>query len=444
MRGRLGERALVVGSGMGGLFAARVLADHFDAVVVVDRDDEPTTAEPRNGAPQSHHFHALLPGGLDAMCGWFPGFDGDLERAGSVPMVIGTDFCAYMNEGKSYSLQRFAPQPADYGKMYVQSRPLLELSVRRRVQTLPNVTFRYRTIVDQAIFENGRVVGVTVRDGDPLRADLVVDASGRNSCTARWLPELGFEPAPETYVNCDTRYSSVVMEPKHWDAFDGVGFFVMPSGAGDFGARVGSLVKQEGGRWLAALGSSHGDGPPADWDGFRAFGRTLPYSIWDELVETATPIGRPVPYRLPRSVRHHYERLERFPDGLIPIGDSICFFNPTYGQGMSAAAGQCRGLGQLLDNRAAAGEGLDGLAAAFFPAAAEWVRGPWIMAAAADFANPKCTGDFPVEDLPDLERFGAISAQLETNPSLAPLVLGIAGLRLPLSAVRDVALANIS
>ena len=66
------------------------------------------------------------------------------------------------------------------------------------------------------------------------------------------------------------------------------------------------------------------------------------------------------------------------------------------------------------------------------------------MAAAADFANPKCTGDFPVEDLPDLERFGAISAQLETNPSLAPLVLGIAGLRLPLSAVRDVALANIS
>ena len=33
---KLGERAVVVGSGMGGLFAARVLSDHFDEVVVLD------------------------------------------------------------------------------------------------------------------------------------------------------------------------------------------------------------------------------------------------------------------------------------------------------------------------------------------------------------------------------------------------------------------------
>ena len=41
---RLGERAVVLGASMGGLLAARVLADFYDTVTVVERDilpDEP-------------------------------------------------------------------------------------------------------------------------------------------------------------------------------------------------------------------------------------------------------------------------------------------------------------------------------------------------------------------------------------------------------------------
>ena len=34
-----GERCAVLGSGMAGLFAARVLSDHFDQVVLIDRDE---------------------------------------------------------------------------------------------------------------------------------------------------------------------------------------------------------------------------------------------------------------------------------------------------------------------------------------------------------------------------------------------------------------------
>ena len=421
---------------MGGLFSARVLSDHFDEVVVLDRD-HPPSAEPRSNVPQGHHFHVLLPGGLDAMTEWFPGFVDDLIDSGSVEMVLGRDFYAYTTEGKSYSLQRFEPDPTDGPMTYVQTRPQLEQNVRNRVAGLENVSFEYRSLVDGPIFHDGRVAGVSVRDGEPMLADLVVDASGRNSCTARWLPDLGYEPAPETYVNCDVSYTSLIVEPEVWDAFDGSVFFVMPDSEGEHAGRYGSVVKLSGQRWLLSLGSRYGDTAPTEWDAFRAYGDTLINPIWSELAATATPLTDIKTYRMGRAVRHHYEQVTRFPNGLVPVGDSVCFFNPTHGQGMSAAAGQARGLEALLADRAANDGNLDGIAMEFFPIAADWVRGPWILAAMSDFEHPQCTGDFPDADLPDLMLLGEAAGA--ASPEAQQLVLDIAVLRAPLSAIRTLA-----
>ena len=436
----MGERAIVVGGGMGGLFSARVLSDHFDEVLILDRDSEPVGAGPRRMVPQGDHFHVLLPGGLDAMSEWFPGFVDDLIETGSVEMQLGRDFYAYTPAGKSYSLQAHVPDPVEGGQMtYVQTRPQLEANVRNRVATVPNVSMRYRTLVDGPLSERGRVVGVAVRDGDDLAADLVVDASGRNSVTAQWLAALGHAQAPETYVNCDVHYTSLIVEPTVWDAFEGTVIFLMPSGQGEAAARMGSVVKLAGGRWLISLGSRYGDGAPTDWEGFRAFGRTLVHPIWDELADTVAPVTEIKTYRMPRAVRRHYEQLDSFPEGLLPIGDSVCFFNPTHGQGMSSAAGQCRGLEAILAERAATGRGLDGLASEFFPVASEWVRGPWILAAMSDFENPQCTGDFPSDDLPDLMLLGEAAAAAAPGSPEMMLVNDIATLRVPLSAIRALA-----
>lgn len=435
--GHLGQRAIVVGGGMAGLFSARVLSEHFDEVLVVDRDHEPTTAEARGTVPQGHHFHILLSGGLDAMTAWFPGFVDDLISTGSVEMQGGRDFYAFTPLGKSYSIQRHMPDPVDGGDMmYVQTRPQLELNVRRRVASLPNVGFRYRSLADGPLTDGDRVVGVSVRDGDDLPADLVVDASGRNSCTAQWLPDMGYETAPETYVNCDVAYASVIVEPADWNAFEGTVCFLTPSREGEFASRTGGVVKLPNNEWLVMLGGRYGDVPPTDWDEFRQFGRTLVHPFWDDMVSTTTPKTDIRTYRMPRAVRHHYERVERFPDGLLPIGDSVCFFNPTHGQGMSSAAGQARGLESLLADRAATGRGLAGVAMEFFPIAEDWVRGPWILAAMSDFENPDCTGDFPEADLPDLMLLGEAAATMATSPSAAELVTAIGVLRTPLSAIR--------
>ena len=58
----LGERAIVVGGGVGGLSAARALSDRFRQVVILDRDELPDGATPRRGVPQGKHPHGRLLG----------------------------------------------------------------------------------------------------------------------------------------------------------------------------------------------------------------------------------------------------------------------------------------------------------------------------------------------------------------------------------------------
>jgi flavin-dependent dehydrogenase len=142
----IARRAVVVGSGVAGLFAARVLSDHFDEVILIDRDDVPDSPRNRDGVPQGKHFHALLPGGLNIASELFPGFSDDLRAAGAVPCVGGQDFFAYRPEGKSYAIAVYQPKPRPIGIIYFMSRSLLEHCLRRRVQDLLNVETRYRSL----------------------------------------------------------------------------------------------------------------------------------------------------------------------------------------------------------------------------------------------------------------------------------------------------------
>jgi 2-polyprenyl-6-methoxyphenol hydroxylase-like FAD-dependent oxidoreductase len=433
----IARRAVVVGSGVAGLFAARVLSDHFDEVVLIDRDDVPDSPRTRDGVPQGKHFHALLPGGLNIACEIFPGFRDDLQAAGAVPCVGGQDFVAYRPEGKSYAIAVYQPKPRPIGIIYFMSRSLLEHCLRRRVQDLPNLETRYRSLVRDALTAEGRVIGVVIDGGETVSADLVVDATGRNARTLKWLTTLAFDTPPESVVNCDFAYASAIARPSDPDALGGAGFFVLPKPDGTYNTRGAYVVRIEGDNWLAGLGGRFGDYPPTDVDAWREFGRTLPYPIWDEVLSTAELLTKPAAFKFPRSVRRHFERLDRFPDGLVPLGDSICHFNPVYGQGMSAAACQARALGEVLTRRARGSQDLIGLALEFFPEAFEVTRTPWALAAAADFQNGRTTGDFPAEEIQSLAMFQLAATRAATDPEAARLTTDIMTLARPLSALHE-------
>jgi 2-polyprenyl-6-methoxyphenol hydroxylase-like FAD-dependent oxidoreductase len=424
-----------MGSGMAGLFSARVLSDHVDEVVVIDRDDIPAGPGTRSGVPQGKHFHALLAGGLNIGCDLFPGFAHDLETAGAVRCVGGQDFFVFRPEGKSYALGTYQPEPKPNGIIYFMTRGLLEHSLRRRVEELPGVTTRDGALVRRPLTDGQRVTGVVLDGGEEVAADLVVDATGRNARSVGWLTDLGFDEPAQSVVNCDFAYASAVLRPTDPDALGGAGFFVFPKPESD-NVRGAYLVRVEGDTWLAGLGGRYEDHPPIDVPGWREFGRSLAWPIWDELVGTAELVTKPAPFKFPRSVRRHFERLERYPDGLVPVGDAVCHFNPVYGQGMSSAACQAQALGAVLERRRGSGD-LSGLALEFFPEAYEVTRTPWALAAAADYQDARTTGDFPVEELESLAMLLALGTLAEHDAEAEQLIADIVTLVKPLAALHQ-------
>src|SRR5262245_18143137 len=89
---RLGaRRAVVIGAGMAGLVAARVLSDHFDEVLLVERDRLNDEAEPRPGVPQAHQPHVLLRRGEEVLSDLFPDLVSALIAGGAVEVVFSRD-----------------------------------------------------------------------------------------------------------------------------------------------------------------------------------------------------------------------------------------------------------------------------------------------------------------------------------------------------------------
>ena len=137
------EHAIVLGIGTAGLVSARVLSEHFDRVMVYEKDPDPQGPGFRNGIPQGRHFHALIPGGLVIMAELFPGLQEDLKTAGSI-LPKPDEFYFYTPIGKSYAIGAFVPEPPpDTGAQvfFLQTRGLLEYTIRSHVDRIDNVEF---------------------------------------------------------------------------------------------------------------------------------------------------------------------------------------------------------------------------------------------------------------------------------------------------------------
>lgn len=437
----IGRQAVVVGAGMGGLAAAGALTDHFERVTVFDRDVLPTDGSPRSGIPQGRHVHVLLAGGHRAISDLFPDFEQDLLRAGAIPVRVDRDMRRDFPGGVTY------PQ-LDLGfDSYSQSRPRLEGTLRARVRRLQNVALEQECRV-QALTssDGGRMVdGVSYVDADgrnhELRADLVVESSGRGSLTYAFLEGVG-QPLPEaTSIGVDMCYSSAVFEvpedaPTGWK-----GVAVYPSAPDS--SRSGLLMPLEAGRWIVSLGARLGEEPPGDPDGFMEYLRTLHSPTIYDAVSKAKRVGEIARYRFPESIRRHYVRLNSFPRGLLPMGDSICRFNPIYGQGMTVGAQQAHTLDRLLTERGDVADPLDGLAHAFFEAVEHVVETPWVTAALPDFAYPDTRGERPADLEEELKKGAALNRLAADDPRVNRVLLEVRHLVKPHSALDAPWLADL-
>ena len=369
---------------MAGLCAARVLADGFTEVVVLERDSLPDEPAARDGAPQTNHPHAMLEAGRATLEDFFPGFSERVLAEGGLMIDNGSELQQYNQGGYVADFQARMPT-------YCASRALFEYVVRQQVRDRKHILVRdnHQFLDYLTADEDSSVVGVRFRDetGDErtLAANLVVDATGRASKTPTWLANNGYEKPPTDEVTIDVTYSTIRIERPPDDRRM---LMVTPDAPR---TRGGGIIPVENDRWEVIMQGVHGDTPPTNHDGFIEFAESLPVSEIAALLRSQTWLSESVEqYPYPANLRRRYEDLDEFPDGLVVTGDAIASFNPIYGQGMSVAA-----LDALSLHHALANGGLMDLSSRFFARASGVIDDVWQLVVGGDFAYSQTTGPKP-------------------------------------------------
>jgi hypothetical protein len=286
--------------------------------------------------------------------------------------------------------------------------------------------------------DGARVTGVSClySDGtlEDVPGDLVIDASSNGQVTLNLLAALGIPAPNEVTAAVEMGYSTTMFEipqdaPAEWRM---VGTLPDPPR----NRRGAILVPVEGNRWIVLAGS-HDSKPPDDEAGFLAFaGQLRTPTIFNAIKDAnrCAPITR---YGFKASRWRHFEMLESFPIGLIPFGDTICRFNPIYGQGMSVAAKEACLLRDLLHITAESGRGLDSLPSEFLAQAQPIIDAPWATSVVPDFLDPLTEGERP----PDLEmalKFGAALRRLAyEDGEIHRLMLEVQHMVKPRSILRE-------
>lgn len=385
---QLGERAIVIGAGMGGLMAAGVLARYFAEVTVLDKDRLPAEAEPRTGVPQSAHAHALLVGGRRNMEKIFPGLLSEMVDGGAIVARHGLEL--HIRDWLGWWPKR------DIGLSSIfMTRPLLEGTVRSLLARNGRVTIRDGVTVS-GWKHAGREIVLTLSGAQTqtLKADFVIDATGRAGQAREMLEANGYGPVEEVVIGIGETYTTAMFE--------------IPAGLNDaahsfivYGAppvsHTGFLFAVEGGRWICSLNGRFDEAPPKDPQGYMAFAKNLSDPCIHDRISKAKQLTPLVTYRPMHSKWRHYEKLAEFPDRLLPLGDAIAQVNPIYGQGMALASTHAMCLWQALEARAEDGASLDGVAKEYLGATFSFTGQVWSGLEVVDFAFPKTTGERPAD-----------------------------------------------
>ncbi len=368
------------------MLAASVLVKHVDEVTVVERDKLPDGPAPRSGVPQARHAHLLMSGGARAIESLLPGTLDALVTAGAHRIGVPNDLV-------SLSAQGWVPRFPEMQFIVSCSRSLLDWTVRSQALRDNKISMLTGTEPVSLLGDRHAVTGVLVedrisREQISLEANLVVDATGRNSRLPAWLAGFGLPEVHSESVDSGLAYATRVFRAP---AAAATGFPIVNVQANPRDPHPGctaTLLPIEDGRWLVTLSGTRGGEPSTDESEFVSFARSVRNPVVGELIASAEPLTPVYGSHSTANRRVFFERLKSWPDGVLALGDSVATYNPVYGHGMSIAAQSALAMDAEL--RAA---GLtSGAAQRIQRAVAKVVDGAWAMATNQDILYPGAVG----------------------------------------------------
>lgn len=386
----LGEKALVIGGSIAGLLAARILSEFYEEVLIIEKDKKNEKDLARTGVPQGLHGHALLKSGEEILTELFPGIVDELIADGSVK----SDFTSKLawNHHGSWKMKYHAGV-----SIIQQSRPFLEWHIQRRLEMIPNISFLYGTKAIKLLInsDSTEVTGIEIqKDGATATytVDFVVDASGAGSTTSNWLQQLGFDTPEKTEVKVNLFYASRIYSElsstnKEWN-----NLLVYPNPPSQ--NHGGSISPIENQRWMVTLLGYGVDSPPRNGDEFLQYSKNLERPDVYEAIKNARPETDVSVYRFPALWRFSYERLKRFPNRLVVIGDAYCRIDPVFGQGMSIAALEAIALKKQLQ-KALQKNSLRHISLNTHRSFSKIIDVPWLIALTEDFRFSHTVGNKP-------------------------------------------------
>jgi 2-polyprenyl-6-methoxyphenol hydroxylase-like FAD-dependent oxidoreductase len=362
---------------------------------VLDRDVYPDEAQHRKGVPQSRHPHVLLDGGRHQLEELFPGFVANMLAGGALELDPGLDMAVLRADG-------WAPRQATRNTLLFSSRVLIEAVIRDLCGRHENIQFIEHCEVTGLVSmdEPRRVCGVRTREADAeeceLEADLVVDASGRETQAPKWLTELGLPVPDQTVVNADSGYSTRWYEGPTPEArpkdFWWRCLWIEPIIEGDARPEdryFGLLFPIEENRWIVTTASWGGRELARDPESFDRIISNLRSPVLADAIAHAEPISPVYTRRGMQNTWRHYERWSVDLPGFIATGDSTCGFNPVYGQGMTSAARCASVLERCLRKEDPTSVRFT---RRFFRAQAKFLSTPWMMATSRDLEQAEVVG----------------------------------------------------
>jgi 2-polyprenyl-6-methoxyphenol hydroxylase-like FAD-dependent oxidoreductase len=316
---------------------------------VIDRDPPQIQGSIKKSTPQAHHSHVLLYEGKRLLDYFFPNLSQELIEKGSVVTNMGSD----MEWFNGYCFR----QPFKSSLTIIQqTRPFLEWHLQERLTIVPNIKVLYQHQVEDIFVDKNTnyVTGVQLshvetQEQRTIQADLVVDASGSQPFSLKWLrrnslplPKQSTIPIQLTYLTQQYRDKISLDKPKKL-------IYISPIKPPHF--KTAGIAAVEGDKYSASIAYYCENHDVKTTEDFIKLSQSLPYPNFYEALKEKEAISEVKTYKIPKSIRNHFENLTDFPRNLVVVGDGSCRFDPLLGLGMTASGKAAFLLEEALKQR---------------------------------------------------------------------------------------------